>query len=46
MFEKDLKNALNIVKKFYEDHPNVPCQLQIIDSDTLKPTWPITQEKG
>ena len=42
MFEKDLKNAPDIVKKFYKDHPNALCQLQIIDSDTLKPTWPTT----
>ena len=38
MSKKDLKNALDIVKKFYEDHLNVSYWLWIIDSDTLKPT--------
>ena len=46
MSEKDLKNALDIIKKFYEDHPNVSHRLRILDSDTSKPTWPITQEGG
>ena len=46
MLEKDLKNALDIIKKFYEDYSNAPCQLRIIDSDILKPTWPTTQGKG
>ena len=42
MSEKDLKNAPDIVKKFYENYSNVSRQLQILDSDTSKPTWPIT----
>ena len=46
MSEKDLKNALDIVKKFYEDYFNTPYRLQIIDSNTSKPTWPTTQGKG
>ena len=25
MSEKDLKNALDIIKKFYKDYPNTPC---------------------
>ena len=27
IFEKDLKNALDIIKKFYKDHSNAPRQL-------------------
>ena len=46
MSEKNLKNTLDIVKKFYKDYSNTPHQFQIIDFDTLKPTWPITQEEG
>ena len=46
MFEKDLKNALDIIKKFYKDYPNTSYQFQIIDSDTLMPIWLTTQERG
>ena len=38
MSEKDLKNALDIIKKFYEDHSNASHRLQILDSNTFKPT--------
>ena len=46
MSKKDLKNALDIIKKFYKDHFNISYQLQIINSNVLKPTWPTTQEEG
>ena len=46
MSEKDLKNALDIIKKFYKDYSNTSHQLQIIDSDTLMLTWLTTQEGG
>lgn len=46
MSKKDLKNAPDIIKNFYKDHLNAPHRLQIIDSDTSKPTWLTTQEEG
>ena len=33
MSKKDLKNALDIIKKFYKDHFNISYQLQIINSN-------------
>ena len=38
MSKKDLKNVSDIIKKFYEDYSNAPYWLQILDSDTSKPT--------
>ena len=35
MSKKDLKNALDIIKKFYKDHFNISYQLQIINSNAL-----------
>ena len=37
MSKKNLKNILDIIKKFYKDHFNIFYQLWIINFDTLTP---------